>query len=48
METLLVVEDDVHQAELFKQELEEDGYVVIVAHDGHEALRKFNKEKVIL
>lgn len=48
METLLVVEDDVYQAELFKQELEEEGYEVIVARDGHEALRKFDKKEVDL
>ena len=48
METLLVVEDDAHQAELFKQELEEEGYEVMLAHDGREALEKFDKVNVDL
>lgn len=51
METLLVVEDDVHQAELYKQELEEEGYKIELAHDGHEALKKIEEgdfELVIL
>jgi DNA-binding response OmpR family regulator len=40
METLLFVEDDVHQAELYRQELEEDGYEVVLAHEGLEALQE--------
>jgi DNA-binding response OmpR family regulator len=48
METLLVVEDDVHQAKLYKQELEEDEYKVILAHDGHEALKKLEQEDIDL
>ena len=48
METLLVVEDDVHQAKLYKQELEEDNYTVVLAHDGHEALKKLEEEDIDL
>lgn len=48
METLLVVEDDVHQAKLYKQELEEDNYRVVLAHDGHEALKKLEQEDIDL
>ncbi len=48
METLLVVEDDVNQAELYRQELEEEGYKVILACDGRDALEKVQSEKVEL
>lgn len=48
METLLVVEDDVHQAELYRQELEEEGYKVVLAHDGRDAIEKIEKQKVEL
>jgi CheY-like chemotaxis protein len=48
METLLVVEDDVPQAELYRQELEEEGYEVIIAHNGHEALKKIEEHSVHL
>ena len=48
METLLLVEDDVHQANLFKQELEEDGYEVVVAHNGHDALKTFEELEIDL
>ena len=46
MATLLVVEDDVHQAGLLKQELEEEGYEIILAGDGHEALRKLGEHRI--
>jgi DNA-binding response OmpR family regulator len=45
---LLVVEDDVHQAQLYEQELCEDGYRVIVANSGHEALQKLDEQQVDL
>jgi len=48
METLLVVEDDLNQAELYRQELEEEGYTVIIAHDGREALDKAQEGNVDL
>ena len=35
---ILVVEDDVNQGFLYKQELEDDGYKVDIAHSGPEAL----------
>jgi len=48
METLLVVEDDINQAELYKQELEEEGYNIVLANDGHEALEKIGKSEIDL
>ncbi len=41
---LLVVDDEVNQALLYEQELEDDGYEVDTANSGIEALEKF-KEK---
>ncbi len=37
---LLVVDDEVNQGLLYQQELEEDGYEVLVAHSGKEAINK--------
>jgi DNA-binding response OmpR family regulator len=37
---LLVVDDEVNQGLLYQQELEEDGYEVVVAHSGKEAIAK--------
>jgi DNA-binding response OmpR family regulator len=48
MDTLLVVEDDVNQSELFRQELEESGYRVVVANLGQEALEKIQDNKIDL
>jgi DNA-binding response OmpR family regulator len=48
METLLVVEDNVPQAELYRQELAEEGYEVIIAHNGSEALKKIEEYSVHL
>lgn len=48
MAVLLVVEDDVHQAQLYKQELEEEGHRVVIANNGHEALEKFDEQKIDL
>ena len=47
---VLVVDDDNNICELLKLYLEKEGYGVIVAHDGDEALIKFNalKPDVIL
>lgn len=39
MAKILVVEDDAHQRELYRQELEEEGYEVLVAADGREAVK---------
>lgn len=41
---ILVVDDDQHIQRLYKEELEEEGYEVIVAGTGAEALELFNKE----
>jgi CheY-like chemotaxis protein len=48
MKTLLVVEDDRNQVELYKQELEDEGYVVVTALDGREAIEKMGKHQVDL
>ncbi|MGR9073378.1 MAG: response regulator [Gammaproteobacteria bacterium] len=47
--TILVVDDEKHIRELLKQELEEAGYRVITAKDGHEAIEcaKLNKPDLI-
>ncbi|GAB4414731.1 MAG: response regulator [Thermodesulfovibrionales bacterium] len=41
---VLIVDDDPHIRKLYKEELEEDGYEVIVAATGTEALELFEKE----
>jgi two-component system response regulator (stage 0 sporulation protein F) len=38
MATVLIVEDDEHQQLLFREELKEEGYEVVVAGSGQEAL----------
>ena len=43
--TILVVDDEQSIRFLYREELEEDGYRVITAADGEEALRKVRKEK---
>lgn len=42
---LLVVDDDLNVQRLYKEELEEEGYEVIVASSGKSALEMFEKEK---
>ena len=42
---LLVVDDEVNQGLLYQQELEEDGYEVLVAHSGKEAINKVQNDK---
>ena len=42
---LLVVDDDLNIQRLYKEELEEEGYEVIIATTGKEALEIFAKEK---
>ena len=37
--TLLVVEDNMHQRLLYEEEFKEDGYTVLTAGDGREALQ---------
>jgi DNA-binding response OmpR family regulator len=41
---ILVVDDDAHIIRLYKEELEEEGYEVVTASTGEEALAVFEKE----
>ena len=45
MEMVLCVDDDESLLRLYQDELSEEGYKVILAKDGQEALSKFSKEK---
>ena len=38
MPTILIVEDDEHQQILYQEELKEEGYIVVLAKSGKEAL----------
>jgi DNA-binding response OmpR family regulator len=42
---LLVVDDDINIQRLYKEELEEEGYDVIIAGTGKDAIELFKKEK---
>ncbi|MEW6569673.1 MAG: response regulator [Nitrospirota bacterium] len=42
---ILVVDDDLHIQRLYKEEFEDEGYEVVVASNGHEALDLFEKEE---
>ncbi len=42
---ILIVDDDQHIQLLYKEELEEEGYEVVVAGTGKEALTLFDQEK---
>jgi len=42
---ILVVDDELSIRILYREELEEDGYTVITASDGDEALRKIKSDK---
>jgi DNA-binding response OmpR family regulator len=42
---LLIVDDDANIQRLYKEELEEEGYEVIIASTGKDALELFEKEK---
>lgn len=42
---VLLVEDEKNQRLLFQQELEEEGYEVVTAGDGREALRLFEAQR---
>lgn len=44
MEKILCVDDDLSLLRLYEDELSEEGYKVILAKDGKEALAKFEKE----
>lgn len=41
---IMVVDDDAHILRLYKEELEEEGYEVVVASSGKEALEVFERE----
>ena len=41
---ILVVDDDVHIQRLYKEEFEEEGYDVVIASNGQEAIELFNRE----
>jgi len=41
---ILVVDDDEHIRRLYKEEFEDEGYTVIVASNGEEAIELFDKE----
>ncbi len=45
MEKVLCVDDDLSLLRLYYDELSEEGYEVVLAKDGKEALSKFDKEK---
>jgi len=42
---VLVVDDDLNIQRLYKEELEEEGYEVVIASTGKEALEIFGKDK---
>ena len=42
---ILVVDDDINICELLRLYIEKEGYQVIIANDGNEALRLFESEK---
>ena len=44
MEKILCVDDDLSILQLYDEELSEEGYEVILARNGKEALRKYQKE----
>lgn len=41
---ILIVDDDQNILRLYKEELEEDGYTVVTASNGEEAMEQFEKE----
>ena len=41
---ILVVDDDLHIQRLYKEEFEEEGYDVVIASNGQEAIELFNSE----
>ena len=45
MEKILCIDDDLSLLQLYKEELSEAGYQVVLAKDGKEGLSKFEKEK---
>ncbi len=45
---LLIVDNNINILRLYKEELEEEGYDVIVASSGKEAMEKFERENPVL
>ncbi len=45
MKRILVVDDEKHICELYRGELEDEGYAVSVAHSGKEALDEVDRER---
>lgn len=43
METLLIVDDEAHQRMLYQEELNEEGYQIMLARNGKEALEKVSE-----
>ncbi|MCX5872169.1 MAG: response regulator [Deltaproteobacteria bacterium] len=43
MKRILVVDDEMHICELYRMELEEEGYSVTLAHSGAEALQQVDR-----
>jgi len=43
METLLIVDDEAHQRMLYQEELSEEGYQIMLASNGKEALEKVSE-----
>jgi DNA-binding response OmpR family regulator len=41
---ILIVDDDQNILRLYKEELEEDGYQIVTASNGREAMEQFEKE----
>ena len=41
---ILIVDDDLHIQRLYKEEFEDEGYEVVVASNGKEAMEKFDQE----
>ena len=41
---ILIVDDDPNILRLYKEELEEDGYLIVTATNGQEAMEQFEKE----
>jgi DNA-binding response OmpR family regulator len=41
---ILVVDDDLHIQRLYKEEFEEEGYEVVIASNGKEAIELFDRE----
>lgn len=48
MSTILVVDDEVNICKLLKKELKEDGYQVVVSHDGTKAVELVESDDIDL